>query len=257
MKTLMITSVALATLLAACGGSDAPAATDAAAVASVADDQECGLTEEQIGDPTIAVVGSYMIVDGDLACEATPEEAATYELFTGLIPEEYREVVVAFVGIDTDESDGTDGALQDIYDDNDDPTGERFIALDVTGASTELERTIVHEMGHSIFITAASDVPTGYAVDFNATFEPGVAYEDAPDEFVTEYAASADDGSEDMAESWAMYVFGGTPFAGDADDDGELDVVEPGTIAAEKVAFWDAYPELVQLRDDILANAGF
>ncbi len=53
-----------------------------------------------------------------------------------------------------------------------------------------------------------------------------------------------------------MYVYGDTEFAGDADDDGELDVVEPDTIAAEKVAFFENYPELVELRDYILANSG-
>ena len=248
---MFVTAGAL--LLGACGGSGSP--EDAASV-STAEDAACSLTTEQIGDDSIEVLGSYLIEDGVLTCDPSPEALATYTLYTDLIPSEYQNIV-AFVAIDTELSDGTDGALQNIYDENDEASGDRLLALDVTGESTELERTIVHETGHSIFITAASDVPTVYAADFNAMFEPGHSYEDAPDEFVTEYAASQPDGSEDIAESWAMYVFEGTPFAGDADDDGELDVVVPGTLAAEKVAFFEDYPELVALRDAIRTNAGF
>ena len=205
----------------------------------------------------MSVVGSYLIDGEALLCSPSAEATDTFGIFTTLIPAEYREGVIAFVAIDQEASDGTDGAMQDVYGDDGEPTGDRLLALDVTGSSVELERTIVHEVGHTIFITAASDVPTDYANDFNAAFPPGGSYEDAREDFVTEYAASVDDGQEDMAESWAMFVYGDTDFAGDADDDGELDVVEPGTLAAEKVAFFANYPELVALRDSILASSGF
>lgn len=39
-----------------------------------------------------------------------------------------------------------------------------------------------------------------------------------------------------------MFVFGDTEFAGDADEDGDLDVVEPDTQAAQKVALFEDYP---------------
>ncbi len=70
---------------------------------------------------------------------------------------------------------------------------------------------------------------------------------------MTEYAASIPDGGEDIAESWAMFVFGGTDFAGDADDDGELDSVPEETLAADKVSFFENYPKLVELRAGILS----
>jgi hypothetical protein len=165
---------------------------------------------------------------------------------------EFRTGVIAFVAIDQEQSGGTDGALQDVYGDDDEPTGDRYLALDVTGSSSELERTIVHETGHWISFDPGS-TPNSYMNDFNDAFAPGAAYNE--DDFVTEYAASVEDGGEDFAESWAMYVFVGTDFAGDADDDGELDTVSAGTLAADKVDFFAGYPELVELRDHILEAA--
>ncbi len=272
MKKITVIAITALTLLAGCGGSDA--ADDSGAVEPdtseqttedevIADtdvaeqDESCSLTEQQIGDDTISVVGSHLIDGDELLCSPSEDTATTFAIFTTLIPAEYREGVVAFVAIDQEASDGTDGAMQDVYDEADEATGDRLLALDVTGSSEELERTIVHEVGHTIFITAASEVPTGYAEDFAAAFPPGGSYEENPEDFVTEYAASVDNGQEDMAESWAMFVYADTPFAGDADDDGELDVVEPGTLAADKVAFFEDYPELVELRAFILANSGF
>ena len=259
--------VAIAALtLTACGGSDSDSESEGDttpdSVAEATDDSgssdeaadEPGLTEEEIDDDTIAVLGSYDI-DGDELEDGvdgapTAEAIETFATYTDLIPADYRVGVVTFVAIDQAESGGTDGALQDVIGPDGEPTGERYIALDVSGSSTELERTIVHETGHLIF-GEPGGAPTDYFVAFNEEFPPGAEY--APDDFVTEYAASVEDGGEDIAESWAMFVFGDTEFAGDADDDGELDVVPEGTLAADKVAFFEDYPELVQLRDDILS----
>lgn len=105
--------------------------------------------------------------------------------------------------------------------------------MDTSGSSVELERTIVHETGHLIFLKPGTDDTTEYADAFNEEFPPGADY--SADAFVTEYAASSpEDGGEDIAESWAMFVFGDTEFAGDADEDGDLDVVEPDTQAAQR-----------------------
>lgn len=123
------------------------------------------------------------------------------------------------MAIDQEESGGTDGALQDVIGTDGEPTGERYLALDVTGSSDELERTIVHETGHLLFYQPGGDL-TDYSTAFNEAFPPGEEYN--ADDFVTEYAASTEDGGEDIAESWAMFVFGGTDLAGDADDAGEL-----------------------------------
>lgn len=127
--------------------------------------------------------------------------------------------------------------------------------MDTSGSSVELERTIVHETGHLIFLKPGTDDTTEYADAFNEEFPPGADY--SADAFVTEYAASSpEDGGEDIAESWAMFVFGDTEFAGDADEDGDLDVVEPDTQAAQKVVLFEDYPELVDLADQIRQNAG-
>ncbi|BAN04415.1 hypothetical protein [Ilumatobacter coccineus] len=247
MKKTTTTFAAVAVLvLAACGGSDSGSG-------EAATDDEPGLTTEEIGDDTMAVLGSYDI-DGDTledGIDGPPDPAAvaTFELYTDLIPAEYRDGVIAFVAIDQEESGGTDGALQDVIGPDGEPTGDRYIALDISGSSTELERTIVHETGHLIFGKPGGE-PSDYFIAFNEMFPPGAEY--TPDDFVTEYAASVDDGGEDIAESWAMFVYADTEYAGDADDDGELDVVPDGTLAAEKVAFFEDYPELVQLKADIL-----
>lgn len=255
-KTTALVAAAMFTL-AACGGSTPSETTSTPDDAETSEASEtCNLTEEQIGDDTMEVLGSYLIDGADLLCSPTDEAIETFAIYTDLIPTEYRDGVIGFVAIDQEASGGTDGAMQDVSGPDGEPTGERYLALDVTGSSVELERTIVHEVGHTIFINAASDELTDYAIDFEEQFTPGVSYEDAPDEFVSEYAASVDDGSEDMAESWAMFVFGDTVFAGDSDDDGELDVVEPDTLAADKVAFFGDYPELVELRDAIRSSAG-
>lgn len=239
--------------LAACGGSDGDSGSDGTDAASAGDDLP-GLSIEQIDDDTLSVLGSYDI-DGDTledGVDGPPPAEVTeiFALYTGLIPAEYREGVIAMVAIDQEASGGTDGALQDVSGPDGEPTGERYIALDTSGSSTELERTIVHETGHLIFVTAGGGA-NAYADAFNEMFPPGAEYD--PEEYVTEYAASSpDDGGEDIAESWAMFVYGGTEFAGDADDDGELDVVPDGTTAADKVAFFEDYPELVELKADIL-----
>lgn len=238
--------------LAACGGGDE---SSEPVTSEPSEPSECSLSTDQIDDDTMDVLGSYLI-DGDtLLCDPPPESADTFAIYTDLIPADYREGVIAFVAIDQETSGGTDGAMQTVTGPDGEPTGERYVALDVTGSSTEIERTIVHEVGHTIFVDPVTSEPISYGDDFNEAFPPGDDY--SPDEFVSEYAStSPDDGTEDIAESWAMFVFGGTEYAGDADDDGELDVVCTDCVAAEKVSFFEAYPELVELAEQIRQSAG-
>ncbi len=63
-------------------------------------------------------------------------------------------------------------------------------------------------------------------------------YEKYQDQFVTEYAAT--NPGEDIAESWAYFVLTPRP--------------QGSTIAEQKVLFFYEYPELVQLRHEILNN---
>lgn len=58
------------------------------------------------------------------------------------------------------------------------------------------------------------------------------------DQFVTDYAVTNPE--EDIAESWAFFVFGSIP--------------DGGTVADQKILFFYEYPELVQLRARILNN---
>ncbi len=252
MKRVVLLATTSLLLLAACGGSDESSepVTSEASEAS-----ECSLTIEQIDDDTMDVLGSYLI-DGDtLLCDPPPESVEAFAIYTDLIPAEYRGGVIAFVAIDQETSGGTDGAMQNVTGTDGEPTGERYLALDVTGSSTEIERTIVHEVGHTMFVDPVTSEPISYGIDFNEEFPPGDDY--SADEFVSEYAStSPEDGAEDIAESWAMFVFGGTEYAGDADEDGELDVVCSDCIAADKVSFFEAYPELVALAEQIRQNAG-
>jgi hypothetical protein len=61
-------------------------------------------------------------------------------------------------------------------------------------------------------------------------------YKTYSDQFVTEYAATSPE--EDIAEAWAFFILSPKP--------------EQDSIANEKVLFFYEYPELVQLRQEIL-----
>jgi hypothetical protein len=63
-------------------------------------------------------------------------------------------------------------------------------------------------------------------------------YKNYSDQFVTEYAATSPE--EDIAESWAFFVLSPKP--------------ELNSIANEKILFFYEYPELVQLRQEILTR---
>jgi hypothetical protein len=63
-----------------------------------------------------------------------------------------------------------------------------------------------------------------------------VFYEQYPDQFVTDYAATGPE--EDIAESWMYFVMSDKP-AGN-------------TTAEQKILFFYDYPELVQLRESML-----
>jgi hypothetical protein len=63
-------------------------------------------------------------------------------------------------------------------------------------------------------------------------------YKNYADQFVTEYAATSPE--EDIAEAWAFFVLSPKP--------------EKTSIANEKILFFYEYPELVQLRQEILTR---
>lgn len=263
----LIAGVALAVLLAGC----APAApSDTAATDSATADSTLAAAIAELGDDTITVLAVYG-VDGDnlVGDNINPDYAKVWERFAQLFPTDTRPEVKQFVAIDMAASDGTDGAMQ-----VNPATGNEYIALDVTGADTptELDRTMVHEFGHLLTLRP-SQVPVDesavatcpvYTVDkgcpasdsyltaYFKEFWPGVlgdTWDDSadsqaarfaaePDSFVTDYAAKNPD--EDIAEIFAEWV--------------TKDAVSGDTVKAQKLAFFDAYPEVVKLRDDIRAG---
>lgn len=158
-------------------------------------------------------------------------------------------------------------------------------ALDVNLAFAddrdELELTLIHEFGHVLSLSLDQvsdakgscptiDMPEGCAHDdsYIATFldrfwPAESSWPDSGDDdevdtwfrdnggfdaFVSRYAASS--GIEDFAESWAVYVTADKPGHSPRDDDGRA-------VRAQKVLFFEDYPELVAQRDRIRAALGY
>lgn len=87
--------------------------------------------------------------------------------------------------------------------------------------------TDIHEEWNTINLEEDEDLYYSKLDDFYAKYQ---------DQFVTDYAPTNPE--EDIAESWAFFVLGPKP--------------EGSTIAEEKILFFYQYPELVQLRENIL-----
>ncbi|HKJ37827.1 MAG TPA: hypothetical protein VJ972_03565, partial [Anaerolineales bacterium] len=80
---------------------------------------------------------------------------------------------------------------------------------------------------------------TNYAEDDETYYEMlDDFYYKYEDQFISSYAATTLE--EDIAESWSFFVLAPKP--------------QPSSIANEKVLFFYDYPELVQLREEILNN---
>ncbi|ARJ04418.1 hypothetical protein GCM10010988_31940 [Cnuibacter physcomitrellae] len=158
-------------------------------------------------------------------------------------------------------------------------------ALDVNLAFAEdrdeLELTLIHEFGHVLSLSLDQvseakgscptiDMPEGCAHDdsyiaaFLERFWPAESSWPDPgdddevdawfrenggfDAFVSRYAATS--GIEDFAESWAVYVTADEPGHSPRDDDGRA-------VRAQKVLFFQDYPDLVAQRDRIRAALGY
>lgn len=251
-----------------------------------AGDEDRDLISGEVDDDTIYIVEEYR-VDGDTILQNgdTPipaEHQKRWDRFVGMFPAALHPEVDLFVGIDTEKSGGTDGAMQvSAFDDE-----KRYLALDVSGAVefNELTRTMIHEMGH-LFQLRPSQVPPdrdaaencdvygggegcpidgAYLRDWSEAFYPGQTDSDfdgqtdddiadrySPEEYVTEYAATnpAEDNAEIFAE-WMLL---------DAPEGESFEAASPrfqypvtGTnVVDDKLRFWDDYPEMVALRDNV------
>ncbi|GAB2761128.1 hypothetical protein GCM10027020_11840 [Nocardioides salsibiostraticola] len=290
MKSPALAAAFAATLLlTACGSDDPTAAAEDSSAASgsetpVAEVPETPRPEQEIDldDDSLAVLDVYQILEGDtLRSDADPEHLAVFERFAEVIPPELRPEVTHFVAIDQEASDGTDGAMQHPADDDGIPVFEQtYIALDTTGpsAGATLDRTMVHEFGHLLTLRAGQITPLtdeefesdaviecevyaspecpiegSYLYDYFTQFEYDDDSEYFDDEYPTEYAATIP--TEDVAEVFAEWVLDdGAPFTV-TDGDVERDV-EPGTVLEEKLEFFDAYPEVVEVREKMRAGLG-
>ena len=225
--------------------------------------------DPEIGDQDLSILGKYAVEGDEIVDPDVPDDyAVVWERFTELFPAETHPEITMFVAIDAEESGGTDGALER----NRLRPDERYLAIDVTGwdEPDELDRTLIHEFAHLMTLRASQvtdeiddedcplyankgcPLPGSYLEAWETEFWPDAAdpdfseeddamqarYDEDEDGYVTEYAATNPD--EDIAESFASWVV----------DDTE---VTEGTVVAEKLAFFEDYPELVQLKEDILA----
>jgi hypothetical protein len=224
--------------------------------------------DPELGDPALNVLGKYEVEGDVLVDDDVPEEyAAVWERFAELFPAETHPEITLFVAIDKEASNGIDGALED----NELRPEERYIALDATGSDTpeELDRTMIHEFAHlftlrdsqvsheiadedcDIYANHGCPLDESYLHAWEEQFWPDATDDDyseeddavaerySPDEYVTEYAATNPD--EDLAEVFAEWVLSDEPATGD-------DVVD------QKLRFFDDYPEIVQLREEIRAG---
>lgn len=220
---------------------------------------------DPLGDDSLSVLGIYA-VDGDEIIGAIPSAyEAVWSRFTELFPAPTHPEITLFVAIDAEASDSVDGAMQP----NVLHPGEQYLALDTTGfdSPSEADRTMIHEFGHLLtlradqvpFDTHAADcdvyddgtgcpLPTSYLHAWESQFWPGVTDIDESDDgvaerhveggFVSQYAAT--NPYEDIAESFAEWVLDG-------------DVSAAGGVIGDKLRFFDAYPELIDLKAGVRA----
>jgi hypothetical protein len=207
-----------------------------------------------------------------------------WQEFTALIPASYRQDIAGFSVF----IDGVEGTFAYVEPDEADPT-RWVLALDIIDARDAEEQlhTLIHEFGHILTLNDRQvpfDEGAYYAEDdfeyqeiaaacrtyftgegcseahsyiylFYVRFWPEIAdehafiapddeealydfYEQYADQFVSDYAAT--DPTEDIAESWTQFVLHPKP-AG-------------MTIADQKVRFFYEFPELVELRRQILGR---
>lgn len=230
----------------------------------------------------------YIPKDFQEDLDSRADHEKIWDYFVALVPAEQRNFVTEFSAI----SDGRNNILGAVSRTDDDPVkwGLRVDVVDANDP-LQLTYTLMHEFGHLLTLKAsqvAFDKSVYYNPDsqgyydrafaachqyfaddgcsapesyintfFNrywSTFysewqevhkEKGKAsyysdlhmfYKKYSDQFVTEYAATSPE--EDIAESWAFFILSPKP--------------ESNSIANEKILFFYEYPELIQLRQEIL-----
>lgn len=251
---------------------------------------EEGFTTSEDAIITYVIQGNQIINPQPAAItsnlQAYQDDAAAHQriwvLFANLIPAEQRIYFSKFVIF----TDGTDEVLAAVEPDPDDPS-RWILSVDIADAANEDELiyTLVHEFAHvltlnesqvpfdnevfaqpddeDLYQEAEASCPTffpgegcslrdSYINVFFDTFWTDIYddwlesdpdsdefYLDYEDQFVTDYAAT--NPAEDIAETFMAFVLEPKP--------------EGDTIAEEKVLFFYEYPELVELRAEIIGRA--
>jgi len=234
----------------------------------------------------------YESVSSDLQDEQDDEQfqQQVWDYFTSIIPFEQREIIAEYA-IVTDGQGGTLAAVSQTYTDPE--LWSLQVDIADTANYYDLTYTLVHEFGHLLTL-GSTQVPPSLAIfnnpedddiyfqevsacpnyfpgegcatsdsyinnyynqfwvdiydewnEINLEEDDDIYYEKLDefyykyeDRFVTSYAATNPE--EDIAESWTFFIFSPQP-AGD-------------TIAEQKVLFFYQYPELVELRANILSD---
>ena len=234
----------------------------------------------------------YESVSSDLQDEQDDEQSQqqVWDYFTSIIPFEQREIIAEYA-IVTDGQGGTLAAVSQTYTDPE--LWSLQVDIADTANYYDLTYTLVHEFGHLLTL-GSTQVPPSLAIfnnpedddiyfqevsacpnyfpgegcatpdsyinnyynqfwvdiydewnEINLEEDDDIYYEKLDefyykyeDRFVTSYAATNPE--EDIAESWTFFIFSPQP-AGD-------------TIAEQKVLFFYQYPELVELRANILSD---
>ncbi|MCB8921984.1 MAG: hypothetical protein H6662_10400 [Ardenticatenaceae bacterium] len=220
----------------------------------------------------------------------TATHQAIWEYFSNLIPADQRDYVSKFYIF----TDGVENVYAAVEQDPDDPMKWALaVDIVDAGNQQELTYSLIHEFGHlltlndhqvdldtdlfyqqddeELYDETAASCPTFFpgegcshansyinqfyqrfwtdledeyldiqAIEDEGEYEDAVYafYERHPDQFVTDYAAT--NPGEDIAESWTAFVLQPRPSG--------------SSIADQKVQFFYDYPELVQLREEIVAR---
>ena len=219
-------------------------------------------------------VDTTYIVNGDqLSGEPEQQHQEIWAYFARLIPADAREMVDQF-GVFTDGADGTMAWVEPLQESD---LSSWMLVIDPADAAKpeELTFTLIHEYGHLLTLNqtqldvSAASCSTYFPQEgcsyenayVNAFYEKfwvnllpelqeieneqdedryydqlDAFYQKYEDQFVSDYAAT--NLEEDMAESWAFFVLNQRP-------DGD-------SIAEQKILFYYDYPELVELRGQII-----
>lgn len=241
---------------------------------------------DELGSPL------FEAVPADLQDEQAdlPSQQAIWSFFTQLIPEQNRDFLSEFTIL----TDGKDNLLAAVAQSSNDPGHWRLEVDIADAQDYEnLTFTLIHEFGHLLTLNEDQVYPSmavfnnphdpavrsheaamcpnffphegcsGHESYINQFYQGfwtdkydewyqvetiqdeylyytrlNEFYEKYQDQFVTEYAAT--NPGEDIAETWAYFVLTPKP--------------QGSTIAEQKVLFFYGYPELVELRQEIINN---